>query len=313
MALIAKESGGGKDFDPIPEGVHIGRCYGVVDLGTHHNAKFDKTSRKVLIQWEIPSERIELEREGGTVDLPRAISNRYTLSVNEKASLRKLVEAWIGRKLTATELAGFDVKSLLGKACQIQVVHVQSADGTRTYANIGAVMALPKGAAAPEPENPPVYWAFEDGVVPVLPEGLPGWIKEQIQASQEWQAQGNDKAQGFKPKLVPSKPSEPMPWDDVEPPEPGTIAGAVAEPQEMLAAHIWAEQQTQGELSDHTCHFPRKYTGKTLQQVGPSGRWWLAKEWTIKPFKGAMNKGDCQLKAAAAQLRILLGEDGGAE
>ena len=308
MALIARESGGGKDFDPIPEGVHIGRCYGVVDLGTHHNAKFDRTSRRVLIQWEIPSERIELERDGQTLDLPRAISKAFTLSVNEKAALRKLVEAWIGRKLTATELAGFDVKNLLGKACQIQIVHAQSQDGTRTYANIGAVMALPKGAAAPEPENPPVYWAFEEGTVPVLPENLPGWIKEQIQESQEWKEQGSGKEQGGKAQSF--KPTEPAPWDDdAEQGAPELAAGTVAEPQEMLAAYIWAEQQTQEELMAHVCHFPKKYEGKTLWDIGSAGRWWLASEWQVKPYKGSLQKRDCQLKAAAIQLRLLTQED----
>ena len=37
MGLIAKEMGGGKDFDPLPEGIHLGVCYAVVDIGTHHN------------------------------------------------------------------------------------------------------------------------------------------------------------------------------------------------------------------------------------------------------------------------------------
>jgi hypothetical protein len=306
MALIARESGGGKDFDPIPEGVHIGRCYGVVDLGTHHNAKFDRTTRKVLLQWEIPSERIELERDGQKLDLPRAISKSYTLSVNEKAALRKLVEAWIGRKLTATELAGFDVKSLLGKACQIQIVHVQSQDGSRTYANIGAIMALPKGTPVPKPENALQYFAFEEGVVPQI-EGLPEWIQKVIHASDEWQAiNAPAKPKGQAP---PSKPSEPMPWDDPEPPDPDIVAGAQAEPQEMLAAHIWAEQQTREELSAFPCHFPKKYEGKTLQDVGSSGRWWLGTQWDIKPYKGSLSKKDCQLRAAAIQLRILMGED----
>lgn len=184
MGITAKATG--KSFDPVPEGVTVGRCFGLYDLGTVHDEKWGKDVRKVLIMWELPEHRMTVDRDGFASDMPRAISNRYTLSLHEKAGLRKVLEAWRGKKFTEEELQGFDLKHILGAACQIQVVHVKSGDGSKTYANIGAIMALPKGTVAPKLENPLKYFSFEDNSD--LPPDAPEWVAEEIMASKEWQA-----------------------------------------------------------------------------------------------------------------------------
>ena len=184
MSLTAKNNG--TQMDPIPAGVHIAVCYGIVDLGTQFNEKFNKSVRKVLLLWELPQCRGEFERDGKKLNLPRAISRRYTLSLSEKANLRRDLESWRGKKFTAPELAGFDVQAVLGAACQMQIVHEAGSDG-KTYAQISAIMALPKGTARPKPENPTLVFSFE-GVTsaPVLPLTMPDWIREVIAESAEW-------------------------------------------------------------------------------------------------------------------------------
>jgi len=163
MALMAKSDGEGKHFDPVPEGPHIAVCYLVADLGTHHDDRYDKDTHRVLIGWEIPDERITITRDGEELDLPRVISQRYTLSLHEKANLRKDLEAWRGKRFTDKELGGFDLQQVLEVGCQLQVIHTQKEE--KTYANIGALMALPKGVKAPKTENEPLWFSFQESTV----------------------------------------------------------------------------------------------------------------------------------------------------
>ena len=180
--IIAKAEGGGhKDFDPIPAGVHVAVCYGLFDIGTQKKEwKGEvKFQRQVIICWELPDERIDIEKDGKAQNLPRAISNHYTLSLGEKANLRRDLENWRGKPFTDTELSGFSLKNILGKACQLQVVHKPKRDGG-VWANISAVMALPKGVKPPEAENPLKLWAIGDDE-----EGVPPWILRKAHESEE--------------------------------------------------------------------------------------------------------------------------------
>ena len=63
MGLIANDKGG-VDFDPIAQGVHQAICYGLFDLGTQFSDKFGNWSHKILLCWEIPEERIQIEKDG---------------------------------------------------------------------------------------------------------------------------------------------------------------------------------------------------------------------------------------------------------
>jgi hypothetical protein len=186
MPFIAKETSG-SHLPPIEPGVYVGVCYGLIDLGTHHNDRFNRDARKVLIQWEIPDVRMDVERDGKNVNLPRVISERFTVSLSEKASLRKALESWRGRKFTAEELRGFDLRTIIGKACQLQVIHEQSKDGTRTFAKVSAIMAIPRGLPPPKPENAISFFTFDEAETPVLPD-LPEWVVGIVQESVEWKA-----------------------------------------------------------------------------------------------------------------------------
>jgi hypothetical protein len=183
MGLVAK-GGSGANFDPVAEGVHNAVCYMVLDLGTHLDEKYGKRSHSCLIGWEIPGERIIIEKDGVKRDLPRAISKKYTISLNEKANLRKDLQTWRGRVFTDAELDGFDIKNLLGKSCMIQIIHTKK--GEKTYANISAIMPLMKGAAPITPENPLKFYSIEDDR-DVIPADTPQWIIDIIKISDEWQ------------------------------------------------------------------------------------------------------------------------------
>jgi len=208
MGLIATDKGGG-DFDPITQGMHHAVCYGLFDLGTQFMETFGKWGHKVLLCWEIPEERIQIEKDGKKLDLPRATSKEYTLSLGIKANLRKDLETWRGRAFTADELSGFDVKNILGKNCLIQIIHQQKGD--KVYANVASITPLMKGVASKQPENPIKYFAFGD--MTEIPEGTPEWIVKKIQASKEWKALNANPSHPDEPPFdVSSIPEDSIPF-----------------------------------------------------------------------------------------------------
>lgn len=138
MALVAKETGG--NFVPAPAGVHQAVCVDCIDLGLVPSGFYKnedgtpKTSHKCYLVWELDEEMPDGKRY--------TARRRYTVSLNEKATLRKDLESWRGRAFTPEELKGFDVEAVIGANCNVNVIH-EVRDG-KTYANVTAVMALHK-------------------------------------------------------------------------------------------------------------------------------------------------------------------------
>lgn len=189
MALTAKSTGTG-DFEPLATGLHHGVCYGIVDLGTQpsNSPKF-KDSRKIAILWEVPSERIEYEKDGKKYNNPRGVSGMWTLSLSEKSKLRPMLESWRGKPFTAEELEGFDVKKVLGANCYLNIVHKNGSgqNAGKVYANVASVNPLPRGAGQLKPENPLIWFSIEEcqGEINV-PATVPDWLKAKIMQSAEY-------------------------------------------------------------------------------------------------------------------------------
>lgn len=135
MPIIAK--GDSKEFTPAPDGVHQGVCVDVIDKGILETTYGGKTKKqhKIVIAWQIDEKRDDGKRF--------LVFKRYTLSLNEKATLRKDLEAWRGRAFTREEEMGFDVENVLGVNCLLNIQHNQVAD--KTYANVVSIMPLVKG------------------------------------------------------------------------------------------------------------------------------------------------------------------------
>ena len=189
MGLIAKVPTGNGNYEPVPEGLHHAVCYRVTDLGTHATP-WDTMVRKVLVSWELPQERIDFERDGVSENLPRVISKKYTLSLHDKANLRRDLENWRGKKFTAQELTGWDLKKIIGANCFLQVLHKETKEG-RTFADVSSIVGLPKKTEKLNPENETAFFSFDDGGD--IPEDTPEWITTLIKESVEWQQrQGRD-------------------------------------------------------------------------------------------------------------------------
>lgn len=176
-------------IEPVPEGLHAAVCTALHDVGTQYSEKFDTSHRKLVVQWELPElSPLEVERDGVKEKLPRCLSRRFTMSLNEKANLRHMLESWRGRKFTEAELAGFDVAKLLGVACQLQVMH--ESKGDRMYANIANVLPAPRGAKL-KAQTPLVMFSVADLKEAKLPDNLPEWIGKLVMESREWERLGN--------------------------------------------------------------------------------------------------------------------------
>jgi hypothetical protein len=117
--------------------MHQGVCVDVVDLGILEvtYAGVAKKQHKINVAWQIS----ELRDDGK----PFLVFKRYTLSLHEKAGLRKDLEAWRGRKFTRDEEMGFDVESIIGANCLLNVTHTEKAG--KVYANVASVTPLMKG------------------------------------------------------------------------------------------------------------------------------------------------------------------------
>ena len=189
MALIAKEGEG--NFTPVPPGMHLARCYRVVDLGTQKSEYLGtvKHLRKVMLQFEVHGE----DEAGKPIvtgkNEPMTISKNFTLSLAEKATLRKDLQTWRGREFTAEELRGFELKNVLGAWAMVSVIKTTGNNG-KEYTNIAAIMQVPpqvKKAGLPEGHNKLGIFSIEEPDMEMF-ESFSDGLKAKIQGSPEWQA-----------------------------------------------------------------------------------------------------------------------------
>lgn len=192
MAFIAKDSGGGGDFKKVPPGVYIGRCYSLVDLGTQTSTfeGEEKIAHKIRIAWELFGEDdngVPLTVLVDGHEMPLVVSKNYTLSLHEKAGLRKELAAWRGKDFTEDEAKGFDVSKLMGAYCMINITHRESAG--KSYTNVSSVTPLPGALknAKPAPVHGNVTFDLDAPDMKVF-QGFYAHLQETIKKSPEWQA-----------------------------------------------------------------------------------------------------------------------------
>lgn len=183
MAMKFKATGGGEDFKRCPAGSHLAVCNMVADVGLQPGSRmYPNPKHKIYVRFEVPAERVEYEKDGKKIEGPITIGTYYTASMSEKATLRKHLEGWRGKKFTDAEAEDFDVSAILGKACMLSVVETES-DG-KTYSNIANIGAVPKGLPPMQAENPLLYYAADDEKqFDKLPEWLQKKIGEQLKAT----------------------------------------------------------------------------------------------------------------------------------
>lgn len=171
MAVMAKDNGNA-DFEREPAGTHLAICYLVADLGLQESS-FDgksKIQHKVVLGWELPNEHMQDGR-------PFGCSKIYTLSLNERANLCKDLESWRGVPFTEADKDGFDLQRILGKPCQVTIIHEKKGD--KTYSNVTTVTSVVKGMQVPQRTNDLVYYDHSEPNDIAL-QKLPEWIRKKI-------------------------------------------------------------------------------------------------------------------------------------
>lgn len=145
MGFVASDTGGG-NFKRVPVGVHIGRCYSLIDLGTQLTSGQygEKMQHKIRIGWELFGEDEEgnpLVIEVDGKEMPMVISKNYTVSLGDKANLRKDLAAWRGRDFNDEEAKAFDISKLVGAYCMVNVT--TSETNGKTYSNVAGLTPIP--------------------------------------------------------------------------------------------------------------------------------------------------------------------------
>lgn len=206
MALSVSDTGG--SFELPPAGVHVARCYRLIDLGTQFSNWQGKETRqpKISLSWEL------LGDERTADGKPFIITRRFTASLGEKAALRALLKSWRGRDFTPEELKRFDLKQIIGGCGLANIVH-ESREGNN-YANLAGLMPLPKGMPKPDGVNATQVFDLENPDNNVW-ETLSQKLQEVILASPEGNAWMNGHP-AAPPANTPAPASPPgdVPFDD---------------------------------------------------------------------------------------------------
>jgi hypothetical protein len=161
-----------------------------------------KKNNRIRIGWEIPGETIEIEGE----EVVRRVYQNFTLSMHEKATLRKLLDAWRGVAFSAEEAAKFDVTKLLGVPCMLSL----GLNKKKTYNTILSAAAMPKGIEAAAQVNPCMELNYQN----INQEDwakLPEFVRKDMATTPEFEASG------FVPEVI-EKEEAAAPVNETEPP-----------------------------------------------------------------------------------------------
>lgn len=186
--IIASTKGG--NFKLVPAGMHLARCYRIIDLGTQisdWNGKINHLN-KVMLQFEVHGEDDEGNPMKTDKGEPMSISKTYTLSLGDKANMRRDFTTWRGKEFTEEEKKGFSLKNVVGVWAMLTIVKSTGADG-REHANIEGINPVPKPmkASLPEGHNKPLLYSIAEHDEELY-ELFSDKIKTKIAASPEYQS-----------------------------------------------------------------------------------------------------------------------------
>lgn len=166
-----------------PPGMHPAVLVALIDLGTQ-NEPYQGKPRwvpRIAMGWELVEEPPQ-----GTPPLPVVAVRMVTVSMDEKANLRLMIESRMGRQLDKPD--EYDITQELGKPSLLNVVQ----DGE--YTKVATVGQVPRGMTVKPPSVIPFMWRidqWDDKTPPVIPAWMP-WLMgmspvEKIRLSRELQ------------------------------------------------------------------------------------------------------------------------------
>jgi len=180
----------GNSFESTPTGMHLARCYRIIDLGTQKSEYMGQVKylHKIMLGWEIhgtDDQNNPIKMKDGR---PFAMFKNYTLAWSDKANLRLDLQAWRGKPFTAEELQKFDLEAILGHWCMLNVVEKPGTDG-KIYVNINGVTPVPsmiKNAGLPTAVNKNEMFSLATPDMTMF-QGFSDNLKKKIMSSPEWE------------------------------------------------------------------------------------------------------------------------------
>jgi hypothetical protein len=162
-----------KKYKQVPVGTHTGICYLIADIGTQKTTYEgeEKNVHQIILGWETPDEKTDDGK-------PLSIIKTYTLSFNEKATLAKDYKAWVKDSAPSK----FNLGALLGMGCNLNIGVTSGGN-----AKVTGVSALKAKEKVPNLVAEPVLFDMRNPSDDALSR-LPGFIKDKIVASPEYQA-----------------------------------------------------------------------------------------------------------------------------
>lgn len=172
MPLYATDEGG-SNFALCPAGNVQAVVAMVCDLGMEKFAQpgaAEKWNRKVVLLFEVN----HLMPDGEHTGQRFMLSAKYTLSLHEKSTLRRVLEGWAGKQFTPEQCKKMDIEKLKGKNALVNVIAYTKKDGSEGR-KIGTISPIMAGMA---PMVPEVTQAPE-WVAKQLAENDAAWAKHQ--------------------------------------------------------------------------------------------------------------------------------------
>ena len=146
---------GQKEFEAAPAGLHLGRLYQILHVGTSQSEWQGeiKMENKIIFQFELHGEDDSGKPLVATNGKPYIVNKYYNLTMHEKSKLRAHLTSWL--KINFDELAknkeAFNFKKLLGQFAMVNVV--LSANGKTAIDSLLPVPAVYLKAGLPEGVN----------------------------------------------------------------------------------------------------------------------------------------------------------------
>lgn len=188
MPIIAKSTGA-TQRTLAPTGNHLARCVKMVHIGTSEETIQGNVKKlnKVKLYWELPDETHVFKEENGAE--PFMVSKEYTLSMSDRANLRKDLESWRGKGFTEKQASNFDITVLLGIPCMINVIHRTAKSSGNEYVVVSGITPLPKRVECPEQIIPSFEFNFDEKFSNF--EELDEWTQNKIKETDEYKAKVN--------------------------------------------------------------------------------------------------------------------------
>lgn len=169
----------------VPEGNHQARIYELIEIGTVEGSWMGqpKMNHNIRIGFEFPTKKFVFNEEKGPQ--PFVLSREMSLSMSEKANLRKIVDAVEGRKLTDSEAEGYDVLNLVGKPLLVTVRHTEPNEMGIQYANATTFSSVIEGLTIVPQINPSKVLTFSEWNEETF-QNLPQFLKDKISSTPEY-------------------------------------------------------------------------------------------------------------------------------